>query len=99
MFVLSNLVLALAKLVTLALEAYFWVIIARALLSWVNPDPYNPIVRFLPRITEPVLRPIRYRLPTLAMGLDLSPVVVLLAIKLAEWVVVDSLRDLALSLR
>ncbi|MEK7701893.1 MAG: YggT family protein [candidate division NC10 bacterium] len=99
MFVLSNLVLALAKLVTLALEAYFWVIIARALLSWVNPDPYNPIVRFLHRITEPVLRPIRYRLPTLAMGLDLSPVVVLLAIKLAEWVVVDSLRDLALSLR
>jgi YggT family protein len=98
-FVLSNLVLALAKLVTLALEAYFWVIIARALLSWVNPDPYNPIVRFLHRITEPVLRPIRYRLPTLAMGLDLSPVVVLLAIKLAEWVVVDSLRDLALSLR
>jgi YggT family protein len=98
-FVLSNLVLALAKLVTLALEAYFWIIIARALLSWVNPDPYNPIVRFLHRITEPVLRPIRYRLPTLAMGLDLSPVVVLLAIKLAEWVVVDSLRDLALSLR
>ena len=99
MFVLSNLVLALAKLVTLALEAYFWIIIARAILSWVNPDPYNPIVRFLHRVTEPVLRPIRYRLPTLAMGLDLSPVVVLLAIKVAEWVVVDSLRDLALSLR
>lgn len=99
MFVLSNLVLALARLLALVLEAYFWIIIARAILSWVNPDPYNPIVRFLHRVTEPVLRPIRYRLPTLAMGLDLSPMVVLLAIKLAEWVVVDSLRDLALSLR
>lgn len=99
MFVLSNLVLALARLLHLVLEAYFWIIIARAILSWVNPDPYNPIVRFLHRVTEPVLRPIRYRLPTIAMGLDLSPVVVLLAIKIVEWVVVDSLRDLALSLR
>jgi len=98
-FALSNLVLALARLVNLALEAYFWIIIVRAILSWVSPDPYNPIVRFIHRVTEPVLRPIRYRLPTLAMGLDLSPVVVLLAIKVAEWVVVDSLRDLALSLR
>lgn len=99
MFVLSNLVLALARLLHLVLEAYFWIIIARAILSWVSPDPYNPIVRFVHRVTEPVLRPIRYRLPTVAMGLDLSPVVVLLAIKIVEWVVVDSLRDLALSLR
>jgi len=98
-FVLSNLVLALARLVHLVLEAYFWIIIVRAILSWVSPDPYNPVVRFLYRVTEPVLRPIRYRLPTVGMGLDLSPIVVLLAIKLAEWVVVDSLRDLALSLR
>ncbi len=99
MFVLSNLVLALARLLHLVLEAYFWIIIARAILSWVSPDPYNPIVRFVHRVTEPVLRPIRYRLPTVAMGLDLSPVVVLLAIKIVEWVVVDSLRDLALSLK
>jgi len=56
-------------------------------------------VRFLHRVTEPVLRPIRDRLPTVGMGLDLSPVVVLLALKVAEWVVVDNLRDLALSLR
>ena len=96
---MSNLVLALAKLVNLLLEAYFWIIIARAVLSWVSPDPYNPIVRFIHRVTEPVLRPIRERLPTVAMGLDLSPLVVLLAIKVAEWLVVDNLRDLALSLR
>lgn len=99
MFVLSNFVLALANLVNLALQAYFWIIIARAVLSWVNPDPYNPIVRFLYRITEPVLRPIRRRLPTFAMGLDLSPMVVLLALYVLEWFLVASLRDLALSLR
>ncbi len=99
MFVLSNFVLALANLVNLALQAYFWIIIARAVLSWVNPDPYNPIVRFLYRITEPVLRPIRRRLPTFAMGLDLSPMVVLLVLYVLEWFLVASLRDLALSLR
>ena len=98
MFVMSNVILALARLLNIVLEAYFWIIIARALISWVNPDPYNPIVRFLHRVTEPVLRPIRYRLPA-TMGLDLSPIVVIVAIKLAEWVVVDSLRDFALSIR
>ncbi len=99
MFVLSNFVFALANLVHLALQAYFWIIIARAVLSWVSPDPYNPVVRFLSRVTEPVLRPIRRRLPTFAMGLDLSPMVVLLAIYFLESFLVGSLRDLALSLR
>jgi YggT family protein len=98
-FVLSNLVFALANLANLGLQAYFWIIIARAVLSWVSPDPYNPVVRFLYRITEPVLRPIRHRLPTFAMGLDLSPMVVLLAIYFLESFLVGSLRDLAQSLR
>lgn len=99
MFVAGNLVLALANLLHLVLMAYFWIIIARAVLSWVNPDPFNPIVRFLYRVTEPVLRPIRHRLPTLAMGLDLSPMVVILAIYFLDTFLVYSLRDLALSLR
>ena len=99
MFLATNLVLALATLVNLVLEAYFWIIIARAVLSWVNPDPFNPIVRFLYRVTEPVLRPIRRRLPTLQMGLDLSPMVVILAIYFLKAFLVESLRDLALSLR
>jgi len=99
MFVLSNLVQALARLVELVLWAYFWIIIARAVLSWVNPDPFNPIVRFLYRVTEPVLRPIRRRLPTMQMGLDLSPMLVILAIYFLQSFLVESLRDLALSLR
>jgi YggT family protein len=98
-FVLANLVNALANLVSLVLTVYLWIIIARALLSWVNPDPFNPIVRFLHRVTEPVLRPIRHRLPTVAMGLDLSPLIVILGIYVLEQFLVGSLRDLAFSLR
>ena len=99
MFLLSNLVYALANLVNLVLNAYLLIVVARAVISWVNPDPYNPIVRFLHRATEPVLRPIRERLPTIAMGLDLSPMVVLLAIYFLQSLVVGSLHDLAASLR
>ena len=80
MFVTGYLVGAVANVVNLVLVAYMWIIIARAILSWVTPDPYNPIVRVLYRVTEPVLRPVRDRLPTLQMGLDLSPMVVLLGI-------------------
>jgi YggT family protein len=99
MFVFSNLVLAVARLLELVLWAYFWIIIARAVLSWVNPDPFNPIVRFLYRVTEPVLRPIRRRLPTMGMGLDLSPMIVILVIYFLQAFLVESLRDLAVSLR
>jgi YggT family protein len=98
-FVAGNLLLALANLLHLVLQAYFWIIIARAVLSWVNPDPFNPIVRFLYRVTEPVLRPIRHRLPTFSMGIDLSPMVVILAIFFLDSFLISTLRDLALSLR
>jgi YggT family protein len=94
----SNFLGAIARLVDLLLSAYMWIIIARAILSWVSPDPFNPIVRFLYRITEPVLRPIRQRMPV-AMGLDLSPMIVLLAIYFLQSFLVASLRDLAVSLR
>jgi YggT family protein len=98
-FIAGNLILALAQLIHLVLMAYFWIIIARAVLSWVNPDPFNPIVRFLYRVTEPVLRPIRHRLPTFSIGIDLSPMIVILAIYFLDAFLVTSLRDLALSLR
>jgi len=77
--VLNNFLFACATVIDWVLTAYMWVIIIRALLSWVSPDPYNPIVRFLNNITEPVLRPIRRRLPAFG-GLDLSPMVVILAV-------------------
>ena len=99
MFVAGNLFLAVANQIHLVLMAYFWIIIARAILSWVSPDPFNPIVRFLYRVTEPVLRPIRHRLPTLSMGIDLSPMVVILAIYFLDAFLVSTLRDLALNMR
>jgi len=98
-FVLGNFVYTLANLIELVLNAYLIIVIARAVLSWVNPDPDNPIVRFIHRVTEPVLRPIRDRLPTVAMGLDLSPMVVLLAIYFLKSFLVGSLHDIAASLR
>lgn len=95
MFALGYLIAALANLVNLVLIAYMWIIIAQAIISWVSPDPSNPIVRFLYRVTEPVLRPIRYRLPTMSMGLDLSPMIVLLAIYFLREFLVPVLYRLA----
>jgi YggT family protein len=80
MFVITYFFVALANLVNLIIVAYIWIIIARAILSWVSPDPYNPIVRFLYRVTEPVLRPVRERLPMGQMGIDFSPMIVILVL-------------------
>lgn len=95
MFLFQYFFLALANLLNLALWVYMWMIIIRALLSWVNPDPGNPIVRFLYRVTEPVLRPIRYRLPTWQMGLDLSPLIVILVIYFLQQFLVPVLHEIA----
>jgi len=75
-----------------------WIIIGRAVISWVNPDPYNPIVRFLNSVTEPVLYPIRRRLPISLGGLDLSPILVILAIIFIQSFLVQSLLQLAVRL-
>ena len=99
MFVISNLLLTVAGILQIVLWAYFWIIIARVVLSWVNPDPFNPIVRFIYRATEPVLRPIRHRLPMAGTGLDLSPMIVLIAIYALDSFVIGTIRDLAVRLR
>lgn len=96
---LSNLLYALAQVIHLALNIYMWLVIARALLSWVNPDPYNPIVRFLYNVTEPVLYWIRRHVPLVFGGLDLSPLAVILAIYLLDLFLVQSLVDWSLRLK
>ena len=95
MFVFGNVLIALAKIVDIVLTAYTWIIIAQAILSWVRPDPSSPVVRFLYAVTEPVLRPIRRRLPVIFGGIDLSPLIVILAIIFLQHVIVDNLRQLA----
>ncbi|MFQ5540312.1 MAG: YggT family protein, partial [Candidatus Binatia bacterium] len=80
MFIIANLVEALAAVLGLILNLYMWIIIARAVISWVNPDPYNPIVRFLYNATEPVLYRLRRSIPVFAGGIDFSPIIVLIII-------------------
>jgi YggT family protein len=95
MFVLSNFLVGVAKVLDIALTLYMWIIIARAVISWVNPDPYNPIVRFLNSVTEPVLYPIRRRLPISLGGIDFSPILVILAIIFVQAFLVQSLIQMA----
>ena len=94
MFVMSNVLQGLATVLDTVLWLYMWVIIARALISWVNPDPWNPIVQFLERVTEPVLAPIR-RWIGWRMGIDLSPIIAILIISFLQIVVVKTLSDFA----
>jgi YggT family protein len=98
MFVLANLFEAVAVVLDFGLTIYMWIIIAGAVLSWVNPDPYNPIVRFINTATEPVLYQIRKRLPVNFGGIDISPIVVLMAIMFLQAFVVNTLRGLSRSM-
>jgi YggT family protein len=93
MFVLANLLNAVAYLLDILLTIYMYIIIARAVISWVNPDPYNPIVKFLRQVTDPVLNRVRRLLPPMG-AIDLSPLVVLLAIIFLQRFLVSSLFDL-----
>lgn len=97
MFIIAHFLKALATVLDMALSLYMWIIIIRALLSWVNPDPYNPIVRFLYGVTEPVLYRIRRVLPPLG-GIDLSPLVAILGIVFLKQFLVPVLYDLSYNL-
>ena len=92
---IRHLLVAIATILDLALNIYMWLIIARALLSWVNPDPYNPIVRFLYNVTEPVLSYLKRRVPVVFGGLDLSPLIIIAAIMFLRIFLVQTLRDWA----
>jgi YggT family protein len=99
MFVMGNVLLGLATVLDYGLWFYMWVIIARALLSWVNPDPWNPIVRFLRRATDPFLNVFRRILPGFlggGSGIDFSPLVALVVIEFVRRFAVGSLNDIAL---
>lgn len=96
MIVISNTLAALAMVLGYLLNIYFWIVVVAALITWVNPNPYNPIVRGLRMLTEPVFYRVRKWLPfTYAAGIDFSPVVVLIAIELANRIIVKSLAQYA----
>ncbi len=97
MFILGNFIIALAKVVDAVLFFLYWLILIRAVISWVNPDPFNPIVQFLYRTTEPVLEPLRRVLPRSAI--DISPIVAFLIIMFAKSFVVATLFQIGMSLK
>ncbi len=92
---MDNVIFGIARVLEIVLEIYMWVIIIRALISWVNPDPYNPIVQVLTRLTEPVLRPIRKLVPPYKVGLDFSPLIAVLAIIFLQYALIKNLYRLA----
>ena len=98
MIIFSNFLIAIAKVLDIVLTIFMWIVIARAVLSWVSPDPYNPIVRFIHQVTEPVLYQIRRRIPVSFGGIDFSPILVFLAIIFLQRFVVQSLYGLAQTL-
>lgn len=97
MFILGNFLVALAKLINLVFSAYIWIVVGRAIISWVNADPYNPIVRFLVQATDPVLERIRRYIPPMG-GLDLSPMVLIFALYFLQGIIVPSLLQIGASL-
>ncbi|OGV95948.1 MAG: hypothetical protein A3I04_00115 [Nitrospinae bacterium RIFCSPLOWO2_02_FULL_39_110] len=98
MFILGNLIGAIAKVLDIVLNLYMWIIIIRAIISWVNPDPYNPIIQFLYQVTEPVLSPIRRIIPTYTTGIDFSPIIVFLLIIFLQNFLVSTLTQMAVRL-
>jgi YggT family protein len=102
-FVAGNLLTSLASVLHLVLQAYIWVVIIRALLSWVNPDPWNPIVQMLNRLTDPLLDPIRrwmFRLMgSKGIGIDLSPLILIAGIYFLDFFLVGTLHDIGGRLR
>jgi len=100
MFIPSNFISAVANILDVLLNIIWWLVIIRALVSWVSADPMNPIVQFLYKTTEPILEPIRRRLPlSFRFGIDISPIIVILAIMFLKYFLIKSLFDLSMWIR
>ncbi len=95
MFIFGNLLLGVAHVLDIVLTIYMWIVIIAAIMSWVNPDPYNPIVKFLRGITEPVFSQIRKIIGFRLGIIDISPMIVILAIIFVKYFIVTSLIELA----
>ena len=98
MFAIGYLLMAVAKVLNVVLIAFMWIVVARAVLSWVSPDPYNPIVRFIHNVTEPVLYRIRRFIPVSFGGIDFSPIIVFLGVLFLREFVVNTLYKIAYNL-
>jgi len=102
-FVAGNFLTALASVLHMLLQAYIWVVIIRALISWVNPDPWNPIVQTLNRLTDPLLEPIRRKLFRMmgygGIGIDISPLILIASIYFLDFFLVGTLIEIGMRIR
>ncbi len=92
MFILGNLIISVAKILEVILTLAYWLILVRALISWVSPDPFNPLVQFLYRTTDPILDPIRRRLPH--MAIDISPIIAFLGILFLKTFLIETFIEI-----
>ncbi|MEW5758500.1 MAG: YggT family protein [Candidatus Omnitrophota bacterium] len=100
MFIISNLLIALANVLDIVLTILYWLILIRAIISWVSPDPYNPIVQFLNAVTEPILSPIRRMIPfNFRIGIDISPIIAFLLIIFIKTFLVKTLLEISSRIR
>lgn len=99
MFIIGDLIIAVAKILDILLEVYMWVVIIAAVISWVSPDPYNPIVRFLYSVTDPVISPIRRLIGGRLGPIDISPLIVILAIIFIQKFLISSLIELGYKIK
>jgi len=95
MFIISNFLKSIATILHILLNLYMWVFIIRALISWVSPDPYNPIVRFLYNVTDPVMNKVRRYISLNFGGIDFTPMIVILGLIFLDSFLVPSLYELA----
>ncbi len=96
---LSTLIIAVATIAQMVIQIYMWVVIISALISWVRPDPYNPIIQILQRLTEPVYEKIRKYIPTVISGIDLTPVILILILQFINLFFIQILFDFAYSIK
>ena len=99
MFILRHLVEALIPILDIIFTAAYWLIILRAIISWVSPDPYNPLVQFLYKVTEPMLAPFRRIIPSFSIGIDVSPIFAIIVIFFLQRFLIPTLYDIAALIR
>lgn len=98
MVILSTFIVAIAQILDMVINIYIWVIIIASLITWVQPDPYNPIVQILNRLSEPAYRFVKSLIPTVIGGIDLAPIVIILGLQFISLFVIKLLYAFASSL-
>jgi len=99
MLIFANILFGIGKVLGILIDMMIFITIARAVISWVNPDPYNPIVRFLTSATDPLLRPLRRFIPPIGGGIDVTPIVLLLLLYFVHFALVQTILDYAMYMR